>query len=72
MIDFKNIYNTQSKKYDILVQHEDYKNNILYNNRINSGWLFRCAPLPAGYAERCAAKLTNQHCNSERQVEGII
>jgi len=22
------------------------------NNRINSDWQFRCAPLPAGYAER--------------------
>jgi len=22
------------------------------NNRINSGWQFRYAPLPAGYAER--------------------
>jgi hypothetical protein len=24
------------------------------NNRINSDWQFRCAPLPAGYAERWA------------------
>jgi hypothetical protein len=23
-----------------------------HNNRINSDWQFRCAPLPAGYAER--------------------
>jgi hypothetical protein len=22
------------------------------NNRINTDWQFRCAPLPAGYAER--------------------
>jgi len=22
------------------------------NNRINSDWQFRCAPLPSGYAER--------------------
>ncbi len=26
------------------------------NNRINSDWQFRCAPLPAGYAERSANK----------------
>jgi hypothetical protein len=25
-----------------------------HNNRINSDWQFRCAPLPAGYAERYA------------------
>jgi len=25
------------------------------NNRINSDWQFRCAPLPAGYAERYGA-----------------
>jgi hypothetical protein len=24
------------------------------NNRINSDWQFRCAPLPSGYAERYA------------------
>jgi hypothetical protein len=24
----------------------------MYNNRINSDWQFRCAPLPACYAER--------------------
>jgi len=27
-----------------------------YNNRINSDWQFRCAPLPAGYAKRYAEK----------------
>jgi len=26
----------------------------LDNNRINSDWQIRCAPLPAGYAERSA------------------
>ena len=26
----------------------------IHNNRINSDWQFRCAPLPAGYAERYA------------------
>ena len=26
------------------------------NNRINSDWQFRCAPLPAGYAERYVLK----------------
>jgi hypothetical protein len=26
-----------------------------HNNRINSDWQFRCAPLPAGYAERWVA-----------------
>jgi len=26
--------------------------NIMANNRINSDWQFRCAPLPAGYAKR--------------------
>jgi hypothetical protein len=26
----------------------------LHNNRINSDWQFRYAPLPAGYAERYA------------------
>jgi len=29
------------------------KNNW-HNNRINSDWQLRCAPLPAGYAERWA------------------
>ena len=31
------------------------------NNRINPDWQFRCAPLPAGYAERCrrAARVGN-------------
>lgn len=28
--------------------------NNSHNNRINSDWQFRCAPLPAGYAERSA------------------
>jgi len=27
-----------------------------HNNRINSDWQFRCASLPAGYAERWAGK----------------
>jgi hypothetical protein len=26
------------------------------NNRINSDWQFRCAPLPAGYAQRWPVK----------------
>ena len=26
--------------------------SIIANNRINPDWQFRCAPLPAGYAER--------------------
>jgi hypothetical protein len=26
-----------------------------HNNRINPDWQFRCAPLPAGYAERSAS-----------------
>jgi hypothetical protein len=27
-----------------------------HNNRINADWQFRCAPLPAGYAERYSDK----------------
>jgi hypothetical protein len=27
------------------------------NNRINTDWQFRCAPSPAGYAERYVTKL---------------
>jgi len=30
--------------------HVDFK--FTHNNRINSDWQFRCASLPAGYAER--------------------
>jgi hypothetical protein len=26
---------------------------VTSNHRINAGWQFRCAPLPAGYAARC-------------------
>ncbi len=29
---------------------------MLANNRINSDWQFRCAPLPAGYAERSTTR----------------
>ena len=28
-----------------------------HNNRINADWQFRCAPLPAGYAERYIVKV---------------
>ncbi len=30
--------------------------SCLHNNRINTDWQFRYAPLPAGYAERWAFK----------------
>jgi hypothetical protein len=32
------------------------KKRVMYNNRINSDWQFRCAQLPAGYAGRYAKK----------------
>jgi hypothetical protein len=43
------------------------------NNRINSDWQFRCAPLPAGYAERWAAVvcLSKQKEVREQGFEGI-
>jgi len=28
----------------------------IVNNRINTDWQFRCAPLPAGYAKRYAIR----------------
>jgi len=31
--------------------------NKVPNNRINSDWQFRCASLPAGYAERYVLKI---------------
>jgi len=30
----------------------DPRDNFWHNNRINPDWQCRCAPLPAGYAER--------------------
>jgi len=33
----------------------------LPNNRINSDWQFRCAPLPAGYAERWRGRFAPRH-----------
>jgi hypothetical protein len=31
------------------------------NNRINSDWQFRCAPLPAGYAGRYVCNTTKRN-----------
>ena len=38
----------------VLIVSPGLRRRYLPNNRINSDWQFRCAPLPAGYAERQA------------------
>ena len=41
------------------------KTIISANNRINSDWQLRCAPLPAGYAERYT--ISNDHADPTPQ-----